>query len=643
MNLLHLHKKPRRIRWSPKRIIVMIASVVLAVCLFYIGYLGLYGYRAYQAARALKASVDRVQIYARDADVNNLAKELEYTQKGVFNLQWALGHLTVFSHVPYVGTQFNAANQLLDISGVLVNDAQKGMAIVQSVSQVLGTNKMESFKDVSEAQKGLMFEILQKNNTTITDIEKDLLTQTKALDSFDTTALSPVLADAVIKIKEPTGKFSDFLSAFTPFLQKGPSILGYPGQKTYLFLLQNNAEVRATGGFIGNYGILKLHNGEINEFHTDNIYNLDDPASRYLHVDPPAPFYQFFTTNRWWFLRDSNWSPDFSESAKKAIWFYHQEGGQEHIDGVIAITQEFIVPLLRFTGPIDVEGIVFTADNFEEELQYQVEKGYYQKGIAESARKEIIGELSDKILERLYKLPPSRFSDVFSTVQRLVQERQLLMYFDDPALQSYARNQNWTGEFRKTNSDFVMVVDSNMGALKTDLVMDKSIDYSIRQGADGDLYGKVDLYYTNNGSFTWFTTRYKDWVRIYVPAGSTLVHSEGALENDFTDKVGQVEAGTELDKTYFGAYIVVDPKSTKHFSIEYKLPSRIAEQIRAGRYELTAQKQSGVSSQRFKGTLRFPRPVVSYEPSGFFNTKIDANSIQFQSDLRVDRFFSVTF
>lgn len=642
MNLLNLHKRRRSV---PRRQHILLFAVAACAAAFflYCAYVGLYVYRSYSAAKALEMSVQRVQIYAQDADIVNVGKELGYTKNGITNLRWALSHLGVFSYMPYIGTQYDAALQLLDIGEALVVDAQQGLTVVEEVFDVLGNKNIESIRDVSEVQKGQIFEIIKKNNGVIKEIAADMQIHANTLNTFDTTALTPVLGDAVIRLKDPIQRISDILSTVVPLLDQAPAMLGFPKQQTYLFLMQNNTEVRATGGFIGNYGILKVHNGEIKEFHTDNIYNIDDPAAAYLRVDPPAPFYRFFTTNRYWFLRDSNWSPDFSESAKKAMWFYEKQGGKERLDGVIAITQDFIIPFLRFTGPIEVEGIVFTADNFEQELQYQVEKGYYQKGIPESQRKEIIGDLSDKIMERLYQLHSSRFSDVLSIAHRMVEERQLLMYFADPHLQEYARSQNWTGEFRKTDDDFVMVVDSNMGALKTDIVMEKYIDYSLFTAPDGSLHGKVDLNYINNGVYTWFTTRYKDWVRIYVPAGSTLVRSEGAMEKELSPEVGKVEIGKELDKTYFGAYIVVEPRSKKHFSVEYRLPDRIAQQIRNGRYHLTVQKQSGVSSQQFKGKLSFPRPVKTYGPAGFFNTKTDAQSVQFQSDLRVDRFFSVTF
>lgn len=640
MDLLRRHKQTqRRKKFLAQGIFFALVLLLIAGAT----YLGIYGYRAYTAARSLQNSIERIETAAETLDFTVISTELTQARAHTVELEDNLARLKVLSYVPYVGAQYKASAELASIGHAVLDDAARGIAIFERLYKAItGGKSIESFGDITEVQKGFALAIIQEEGATLKTLQADLATQTRRLDAIPTSDLHPILTNTIAEIQGPLSMISSLFSTAAPLLDGGPAMVGYPTQKTYLFLMQNNTEVRATGGFIGNYGILKLRNGEIKDFFTDNIYNIDDKALPYLQVPPPAPFGKYFRTNRW-FLRDSNWYPDFSESAKKAIWFYHQEGGTEKIDGVISITQDFITPLLRFTGPIEVEGIVFTADNFEQELQYQVEKGYDIQGIPERQRKEIIGVLSDKILDRLFSLPPERFPDLLATVQRLIQEKQLLVYFEDPVLQGYARSQNWTGEFAKTDNDFVMVVDSNMGAMKTDLVMDKYIDYSIRESIDGKVYAKVDLYYTNNGTFTWFTTRYRDWVRIYVPQGSTFVRAEGAMEKELSDQVGKVEIGNELDKTFFGAYIVVEPKATKHYSVEYILPPRIAEQIRNGTYHLTVQKQAGTSGQRFKADLSFLRAIKAYEPTGFFNTKTDRNSVQFQSDLRVDQMFSVTF
>ena len=126
------------------------------------------------------------------------------------------------------------------------------------------------------------------------------------------------------------------------FLTLYPNLAGYKEAKTYLVLLQNSNELRPTGGFIGSVGVIKFEDGILSDFRIDDVYTLDGQLKG--HVDPPLPIRDLLGQEHW-YLRDSNWSPDFKESAIRAAWFYQKEGG-ESVDGVIAINSPLIVGIL---------------------------------------------------------------------------------------------------------------------------------------------------------------------------------------------------------------------------------------------------------------------------------------------------------
>ncbi len=184
-----------------------------------------------------------------------------------------------------------------------------------------------------------------------------------------------------------------------------------------------------------------------------------------------------------------------------------------------------------------------------------------------------------------------------------------------------------------------MVVDSTLATLNTESVMRKKVNYTVREDPDGFFVGHVDLEYENRGTFSDVTTRYRDWVRILVPSGSTLVRVKGAQGPEGSDKEGPLEVRQEHDKIQFGAFITVEPRHKKVFSIEYRLPDRIAAQARSGRYSLLLQKQPGDSNKEFAGLLSFMRPIVSYEPLGFFNARRGSGALNIFSDFRTDEQF----
>ena len=102
----------------------------------------------------------------------------------------------------------------------------------------------------------------------------------------------------------------------------------------YVVLLQNNYELRATGGFVGSYAVVDFKNG-INVYVKD-IYDADGKLPG--HVEPPYPIQEAFLQG-WWKLRDSNWKVDYPSAAADINWFLEQ-GGEKNIDGIIAVNME---------------------------------------------------------------------------------------------------------------------------------------------------------------------------------------------------------------------------------------------------------------------------------------------------------------
>jgi len=184
---------------------------------------------------------------------------------------------------------------------------------------------------------------------------------------------------------------------------------------------------------------------------------------------------------------------------------------------------------------------------------------------------------------------------------------------------------NWGGEIQESSGDYLMVVDTNLASLKTDQFVNRFIDYSIEQEGD-KLKAKVDIIYQNNADFTWKSTRLRSYTRVYVPLGSELINSKGAMENDPVKNTenlpGQIEIAEEFGKTYFGAFISTEPHETGTLSFEYYLPDEIVKLVSKGDYELLIQKQPGVI-HNLTLDLNFDKTIKSAEPteeeSEFFN------------------------
>ena len=412
-----------------------------------------------------------------------------------------------------------------------------------------------------------------------------------------------------------------------------PSLVGHNKEKVYLFMLQNNHEIRPSGGFLGQYGIVKVENGALNYFKTDNIYNLDVKAIDTVDIEPPAPIEKYMGQDHW-YMRDSNWWPDFPTSAINVEKFYHLEDGpEENIDGVISINPDFIADLIGLVGEITLEGIIFTKDNFVDELEYQVEMGYLRQGISLEERKEIMSDLTEELQTRLFALPMSQWNGLIDVLKKNMDEKFILIYSKDDELQKYIEHKYWAGRVINTNDDYIQIVDANLAALKTDRVMDRSYLYEMVQ-SDGKMNSLLTLTYKNNGWFDWRTTRYRSYTRVYVPKGSVLkslkVGGEYLHEDD-------IDIEVNFDKAVFGFFFEVEPGREKDIVVKYELPKSIVDMNEDGDYKVLLQKQPGVPEIDFSISLKFDKEIKSY------GKKKGLKAVNFTEKLVKDQLYRVEF
>ncbi len=351
--------------------------------------------------------------------------------------------------------------------------------------------------------------------------------------------------------------------------------------RTFLILFQNNLEIRPGGGFIGAFGIVKIKNGRLESIETHDLSNFDAKVPE--NIQPPYPMKEIgFVEN--WKLRDSNWSPDFVINALKAESFYHLGGGKEKIDGVIGITSNVLTSLLSVTGPVEIEGYpgTYDSENAILKLEYQVEKAFDEQGIERAERKSIMGDLARAILQRAESLSLKEKKQLVDILFSDLSKKDIQLYFTDKYLQNIAEKAQWTGKVDDSwRSDYLMTVDANLGAYKSDYYVKRSLDYTVDLSKDAPVANLKITYQHTAKQRDWMTKDYLTYLRVYVPSGAELTN----LQN-FNEDV----SGEEFNKEYFGALVKVPLNSTKTVELEYILPQEIG-----NNYDLLIQKQAGIN------------------------------------------------
>lgn len=438
------------------------------------------------------------------------------------------------------------------------------------------------------------------------------------------------------------------------------TFVGYDFGRRYLFVFQNNQELRATGGFIGSYGLMNIDQGVVESLDIEEIYRPDGQLTRF--IQPPKPLQEL--TPRW-FLRDSNWFADFPTSADRMMAFYEKTGGPTP-DGVISLTPTVIERLLRITGPIEMDGYdtIVNADNFVRVTQYQTSEAY---DLEENRPKQFIDDLAPELISRLLSAGQEQFPQVLESLLSSLQERHLMVYFLDNDIQQRVEDLNIGGHLYQTEKDYLQINHSNIGGFKTDGVIEDDITINTQIAQDGRVTNTVTVKRQHKGGeteFEWWNKPHINYMRLYVPKGATLIGSTGfeprkqpfeweenisSYDRDpvlrAVEQTEQVHSewniiqSVESGKTVFAGWKSTAPQDTSEISITYELPFTVTQD---SLYTSLHQKQAGVIGGRFRHSVNVPPQWrIDWTESSQDLDQPTPYSVQYEGVMRQDQYLGL--
>lgn len=421
-------------------------------------------------------------------------------------------------------------------------------------------------------------------------------------------------------------------------LKAAPGLLGLEEEKNYLLIFQNSNELRPTGGFIGSIGRATVRNSRIENIKINDVYDVDGQIDeRGIRVPQPSFLSDNLKTESL-HLRDANYSPSFPGSARRIADLYTQATG-ETLDGVIAVDLFVLERLLRVTGPIFLSSYNETVSesNVFERTQFHAEASYFP---GSSQKRTFLSILSQQLVDNLFSLEKSKRFEILKEADRLLSEKHLLLYFPDQ--QAILNQLGWDGEIRRSDNDYLMIVDSNVGSTKSNLFVERSVVYQLeKNNREGEYLASLRINYQHGGaSNAWPGGPYKNHLRIFVPLKASLIKSflsESGSEEEGEEVTGKTEAYEESGKTVFAATFTVATGQKTTFIINYTLPSSVVSE--ENRYRLLAQKQPGTKADGFK--LRFAIPFGFDQDSLDQTFKIIGNTVEWSGFLATDQLIEI--
>ncbi|MFZ2202609.1 MAG: DUF4012 domain-containing protein, partial [Microgenomates group bacterium] len=303
-----------------------------------------------------------------------------------------------------------------------------------------------------------------------------------------------------------------------PLLNLATSIVGDQKLQRYLFIIQDQNELRPTGGFITSYGIITLDQGKIVGLQVDSSFTLDRLIEG--RIEPPSVLKNLLGGANWLF-HDSNLDADFAHSANQAAWFY-ERFKSANVDGVVGLNTNFFKFILDEIGAINLsDGQTVSADN----LDQLASNPAASRGV--DVVTTLAQALSDKFLAGGIK-----FATLARSFLKTITYNESTLWFRDPELASLGKEARLAGEIKPFDChpqlsaftcrpDTVYLNEANFSVSKINFYLKRkqTIQAQIQDDGEVDYTLAYDYSYPVPAP-TNLSQSYKAYYQFYLPAGS---------------------------------------------------------------------------------------------------------------------------
>ncbi len=439
--------------------------------------------------------------------------------------------------------------------------------------------------------------------------------------------------------KKDIRRLSESIKSFLAFVDNFELIFPKSKRK-YLVFFANNMELRPGGGFLGSFAIIETKELGVEKIRFYDVYDADGQLQ--VNIKPPEPIEKYLG-KEYWFLRDSNFSPDTAENFQIAKEFLRLELNEDDIDGMIVFTVSAFEKVLTAFDSIYLPdfGDRITAENFYTKTQFYVHEDFFPGSIR---KKSFIKELFDQLLAQLEFADKKR---LITALAEAFDEKFIVMYFEDKRLQQVFDRLYWSGRMLRNRClienqencipDFIFPVEANLGVNKTNFYVRSRLDLEVFINSQGQIERSVQYLIANRAQEDIFLGGdYRNYLRFFLPAN---VKVEEFLIDGKRESFSIGEYDSDIFKDFFvlERFVVIPKSSERRISFSYRLPQKLTR----GRniYQLIVQKQIGSRGFNMSLKLKFAENIRIITQN--FNAVVKDNALVYNSYLSGDKVFLI--
>lgn len=445
----------------------------------------------------------------------------------------------------------------------------------------------------------------------LTDTAESLRLVSARLARVDRAFLAAPVDDAIGTLEARLSKAFDDTRVAADAARVLPAVLGGTGSQRYFLAVQNPAEARGLGGFVGSWGLITADDGKLSLDRFERVFTLNPRPDETRTLRAPRDYtarYGRFLPERLW--QNVNASPDLP-TIGPIVQDQLMQAGVGPVSGVITIDPVGLAHVLKLTGPVQVPGWPepITAENVEDVTLRQAYVAYD----ADTTRRDaFLGDVADATWRAFNTSDLGNPARVLRELGKASRSKHLLVWFADPAAERLVHEARASGAVPRTRGDLNLVTTQNVAQNKLDVYLRRQVRYDVEivPGADGSAQVRatqeVTLHNTapSSGLPSYvigpnFPGAEAGENRTFVTSYSPLLASGVAIDGT----PAQVEAQRELGYWAYSQYLDLAAGATKSLRIDLGGRIRLT---RGDRYTLHLVRQGLVRPDDAEVTVRVP-------------------------------------
>jgi hypothetical protein len=399
-------------------------------------------------------------------------------------------------------------------------------------------------------------------------------------------------------------------------------IISSSSQSHILIIHQNHLKLKPSGGEINYLTLITLEQGRVISAEVKSVSQLDQELLGF--VEPPLDLRQLLGKDRW-YLKDANWSPDFSQSAAKIAWFYQKETGIMP-DLIVGLTHQGLGQILGSSSVKSSNSEEINQSN----LGLKLFENFNNLGNSSTSLEK---ELIESFINKSKNLRRDQVGEWYQGIYEAIIAGQMQIYSSNPENQDLLEDLNLAGSikpqscFSKDNetcfSESLVVNQTNMAENSVNLFTSTKQSHTLTLTSQEYLH-QHQVLITNTAPITSFPGgTYQTYLRFILPSQS--VDYQLSINNQSVPKSDQIITQIQ-NQPIIGIIINTKVGDSSQLDLTYTTIPPEKPPLSYHQYQINFIKQPGVISSPIQFNLNNESPLVLSEnylsSSSHFNREV---------------------